>query len=115
LLTWREGDFQALPPLQTIVEVGEAIRPRTSGTVPVRLAAKMNALGLVQISCVSADPAIQRSWPLEFNLRPREQGGAWWPDAAAVQTEPNAARDALEAARSRIGIMFANAPVGRTG
>jgi molecular chaperone DnaK (HSP70) len=113
LLTWREGDFQALPPLQTIVEVGEAIRPRTSGTVPVRLAAKMNALGLVQISCVSADPAIQRSWPLEFNLRPREQGGAWWPDAAAVQTEPNAARDALEAARSRIGIMFANAPVGR--
>jgi molecular chaperone DnaK (HSP70) len=112
LLAWRDGDFHALPPLQTMVEVAEAARPGASGTVPVRLAAKVNALGLIQISCLSADPAIQRSWPLEFNLRPHEQGSAR-PGAAVVQTEPNATEDSLEAARSRIGIMFAHASIGR--
>ena len=45
-------------------------------SVPVRLAAKMNALGLLQISCVSTDPPTPQSWPLEFNLRPHEQGNA---------------------------------------
>ena len=111
VLAWREGDFHALPPLQTIVEGAESSRPPTAGTVPVRVAATMNALGLIQISCVSADPAIQRSWPLEFNLRPHEQGSAWQPDAG--QMEPNATADALEAARSRIGIVFAHPSNGR--
>ena len=49
-------------------------------TVSVRLAAKMNALGLLQISCVSMDPLIQQAWPLEFNLRPPRAshcGCAW--------------------------------------
>ena len=30
----------------------------------------MNELGLLRVACVSADPAIRESWPLEFNLRP---------------------------------------------
>ena len=30
-------------------------------------------MGLLQVSCVSADPRIRQSWPLEFNLRPHEQ------------------------------------------
>jgi len=113
LLSWRDSDFHALPPLQTIAAVAEASRPGASGTVPVRLSAKMNALGLIQISCVSADPAIRQSWPLEFNLRPHEQGTARGPDTAVVQTQPNATEEALKAAQSRIGAMFAHASIGR--
>ena len=79
--------------------------------MPVRLVARMNALGLLQISCVSADPASQQSWPLEFNMRPHDQGVARAPNAgpspeATGQIEPNAAADALKTARKQIGNVF---------
>ena len=54
---WQEGDFHALPPLQTIVRTAGPARPG-GGTLPVHLVAKMNELGLLQVSCVSADPAM---------------------------------------------------------
>jgi hypothetical protein len=78
----------------------------------------MNALGLLQISCVSAAPGSQQSWPLEFNMRLHNQGGASAPGARPsrediVQIEPNAAADALETARKRIGIAFAQ-PGGKS-
>jgi molecular chaperone DnaK (HSP70) len=116
VLAWREGDFHALPPLQTIVKTNEPSRSGTSGTVPVRLVAQINALGLLQVACVSADPAIQQSWPLEFNLRPHDQGSAGVPDGgapreAAVPVNPNATAEALDAARKRIGVLFCS----RTG
>jgi len=118
ILAWRESDFHALPPLQTIVRTAEPSRRGTSGTMPVRLVARMNALGLLQISCVSADPACRQSWPLEFNMRPHDQGGAGVPGAgpareAAVQIEPNATADGLETARRQIAIVFAH-PAGKT-
>ena len=82
--------------------------------MPVSLVARMNALGLLQISCISAATGSQQSWPLEFNMRLHNQGGASVPGArrsreATVQIEPNAAADALETARKQIGIAFAQA------
>jgi molecular chaperone DnaK (HSP70) len=115
ILMWREDDFHALPPLQTIIRTAQPSRLGTSGSLPVRLVARMNALGLLQISCVSADPGNQKSWPLEFNMRPHDPEGAGAPGSAreaTVQIEPNAAADALETARKQIGIVFAH-PAGK--
>jgi molecular chaperone DnaK (HSP70) len=120
ILAWCEDDFRALPPLQTIVRTADPSRPGTSGSLPVRLVAQMNALGLLQISCVSADPGNQQCWPLEFNLRPHDQDGAGAPGGAGpareatVQIEPNAAADALETARKQLGFVFAH-PAGKAG
>jgi len=118
ILAWCEDDFHALPPLQTIVRTAQPSRPETSGSLPVRLVAQMNALGLLQISCVSADPGNQKSWPLEFNTRPHDQdsagppGGAGRAREATVQIEPNAAADALENARKQIEIVYTH-PAGK--
>ena len=114
ILAWQEGDFHALPPLQTIIRTAEPFRPG-AGTVPVHLVARMNELGLLQVSCVSADPAMQQSWPLDFNLRPHEQsgpatqGGAG-PREAAAPVEPNAGPEAMATARSLVGKVFARPP-----
>ncbi len=119
ILAWCEDDFRALPPLQTIIRTTGPSGLETSGSLPVRLVARMNALGLLQISCVSEDPANQQSWPLEFNMRPHDQdgreapGGAGPAREAALQIEPNAAADALKAARKQIGIVFSHPP-GKT-
>ena len=80
--------------------------------MPVSLVARMNALGLLQISCISAAPGSGQSWPLEFNMRLHEQDGVSVPGArqsreATVQIEPNAAADALETARKQIGMALA--------
>ena len=112
ILSWSKGDFHALPALQTIITSAEPSPAGTSGTMPVSLVARMNALGLLQISCISAVSGSQQSWPLEFNMRLHNQGGASVPGArrsreATVQIEPNAAADALETARKQIGIAFA--------
>ena len=116
VLPWREGDFHALPPLQTIVRTTEPNRPGGGGTIPVQLVAKMNALGLLQVSCVSADPANQQNWPLEFDLRPHDPATApphyaGGPGEAATPVEPNATADALQAAQKRIGAVFSRAAV----
>ena len=75
--------------------------------LPVRLAAKLNALGLLQIAFVGTDPSIQQSWPLEFNLRQQEQsnaGSGGQPEAPPV--EPNATTEAQQAAHERIANTF---------
>jgi molecular chaperone DnaK (HSP70) len=98
--------FHRLPPLQAIIPTADR-RAESNRSVPVRLAAKINALGLLQISCVSTDPSIQQSWPLEFNLRPQEQGNVGsggQPEAPTV--EPNATTEARQAARERIANTF---------
>ena len=79
--------------------------------MPVRLAAKMNALGLLQISCVGTDPQTPQSWPLEFNLRPHEQGGAAARGAPApAPVAPNATTEAQQAARDHIATLFTRPP-----
>jgi molecular chaperone DnaK (HSP70) len=97
--------FHRLPPLQTIIRTDNG-QGGSDRSVRVRLAAKMNALGLLQISCVSADPSLQQSWPLEFNLRPQEQSNAGSAQLEAVPVEPNATTEARRAARARIANVF---------
>ena len=72
VLPWDAEAFNVLPPLQTIIRTDNGPDAGLDRTVSVRLAAKMNALGLLQISCVSMDPLTPQAWPLEFNLRPHE-------------------------------------------
>jgi molecular chaperone DnaK (HSP70) len=105
MLSWREVDFRALPPLQTIIKLPETSSPGPNQTVPVRLSAKMNALGLLQVSCVSADPTITQSWPLEFNLRPHEQAGAGGQKAGA-QVGLNASQGAVAEAQKYLASVF---------
>jgi hypothetical protein len=108
IVPWSPRDFHPLPPLETIVSLPEtsgAGARRESQSLPVTLTAKLNELGLLQVSCHSADAAIRQQWPLEFNLRPHEQDGADPSHAdttAAVPPEPNAAPEAIAAARTQI-------------
>ncbi len=100
VVAWNERDFQALPPLETVARVAKRDRVPSGRTVPVSLSVRLNALGLLQLSCVSADPAVRQAWPLEFDLRPQSDG-AVAPDATA-----NVAAGALEAGRRRIESLF---------
>ena len=105
-----DPDVRALPPLETVARVDGAADDG-GRTVPVTLTAKLNELGLLQVSCVGSDPGIDQSWPLEFNLRPHEHGasdGAAPPAAslAAAEAEPNVAAGALDAGRDRIQSLF---------
>jgi hypothetical protein len=107
VLPWDADAFHMLPPLQTVIRTAHGADAGPDRTVPVRLAAKMNALGLLQISCVGTDPQTPQSWPLEFNLRPHEHGGAaarGTPAPAAVA--PNAATEAQQVARGHIATIF---------
>ena len=100
-----------LPPLETIIRTAHGADVGPDRTVPVRLAAKMNALGLLQISCVGTDPQTPQSWPLEFDLRPHERGGAAARGAPApAPVAPNATAEAQQAARDHIAIIFTRAP-----
>jgi molecular chaperone DnaK (HSP70) len=111
VLPWEADAFHTLPPLQTIVRTANVSAAGSDRTVPVRLNAKMNALGLLQISCVSIDPLIPQSWPLEFNLRPHEQDGAAARGRpASAPVEPNATTEALHAARNHITTIFTRPP-----
>ena len=102
VLPWDADAFHMLPPLQTIIRTTDAADAGADRTIPVRLAAKMNALGLLQISCVGTDPQTPQSWPLEFNLRPHEHGSA----AAAAPVPANATTEAQQAARDHIARAF---------
>ncbi len=111
VLAWDADAFHMLPPLQTIIRTAHGADAGPDRTVPVRLAAKMNALGLLQISCVGTDPQTPQSWPLEFNLRPHEQGSAAARGTpAAAPVAPNATTEAQQAARDQIARMFIRPP-----
>jgi molecular chaperone DnaK (HSP70) len=108
VLPWDAEAFHALPPLQTIIRTGSGDHAGPDRTVPVRLAAKMNALGLLQVSCVSADPLTPRSWPLEWNLRPHEHNReAALGTLAAAPIQPNATAETQQAARDLVVTTFA--------
>jgi len=109
VLPWDADAFHMLPPLETIIRTAQGADARSDRTVPVRLAAKMNALGLLQIACVGTDPQTPQSWPLEFNLRPHERGVASARGAPAP-VAPNAAAEAQQAARDHIAIIFTRPP-----
>jgi molecular chaperone DnaK (HSP70) len=107
VLPWDADAYHMLPPLQTIIRTAHGADAVPDRTVPIRLAAKLNALGLLQIFCVGTDPRTPQSWPLEFNLRPHER------DSAATQgtpppapVAPNATTEAQRAARDHVATIF---------
>jgi hypothetical protein len=110
VVEWTPDAFHALPPLETV-----ATAPQAEGgsTIPVVLNARINELGLLQLSCRGLDARMPRSWPLEFNLRPLE-GGAAPAAAAAAETraEPDVPPAALAEAEQRIGAFF-TLPLGK--
>ena len=111
VLPWDKDAFHALPPLETIIRTAHGVDARSDRTLPVRLVAKMNALGLLQISCVGADPQTPQSWPLEFNLRPHEQGAVAARSAPApTPAASNATTETQQAARDHIATMFTRPP-----
>jgi molecular chaperone DnaK (HSP70) len=112
---WEAEVFHMLPPLQTIINTGNGPDARPDRTVPVRLAAKMNTLGLLQISCVSTDPLTPQSWPLEFNLRPHEcSNGAAGTAPASERSAANATVENQQAARGHIATTFTR-PAPKSG
>ena len=104
-------EFHALPPLETV-----ATAPQAAGgdsAIPVVLNAKINELGLLQLSCRSLDAQSPQSWPLEFNLRPQERGAAPAPALAAeTQAEPDVPPAALAEAEQGISAAFTK-PLGK--
>ncbi|MBV8307563.1 MAG: hypothetical protein JO274_08795, partial [Gammaproteobacteria bacterium] len=107
---FNEEDHHALPPLETVIDVIDPTRSVTAGTIPVKLIASANELGLLQVACVSTDPSINECWPLEFNLRSHEEHSQKASKTVAVSnaptTKPNVAGRALETARARIKESF---------
>ncbi|MGK0190366.1 MAG: molecular chaperone DnaK (HSP70), partial [Verrucomicrobiales bacterium] len=69
VLPMAQGKFHPLPSLQTIARVSKNQVNASDGQLPVRLSTQLNALGLLQVSCVSMLDAVEKEWPLEFNLR----------------------------------------------
>jgi hypothetical protein len=73
----------------------------------------MNELGLLQVACVSADPRVKQSWPLEFNLRPHEPGKEPSLGKTTVgRLDPGVEDARLAAARTRISSLFSQ-PLNR--
>ena len=101
-------EFHALPPLETVTTVAQPARGKLASTIPVALNARVNELGLLQVSCRSLAPNIPQSWPLEFNLRPHERDLAAPAQEPTSQTqaEPTVAPVTLAGARRRICAAF---------
>ena len=98
-LSLEKGGFHSLPPLQTVARLSEGMAKPERGQIPVRLRTRINALGLLQVSCESLLEDLQASWPLDFNLRAVTVGSA---DASAesgpaVDGDPGVGDAQLEA------------------
>lgn len=108
IVEWAPEEFHALPPLETIATVARPTSGELASTIPVALNAKVNELGLLQVSCRGLAPDIPQSWPLEFNLRPHERGLAAPVPRPASETreDQKIAPDALADAEQRIRITF---------
>src|SRR6516164_3734959 len=107
LVAWNERDFRRLPPLQTTAKLSG--RSVEGDRLPVTLKIYINELGLLRIACVSVNPSIRETWPLEFNLRAEDSE-----DSQKTLNEPvtRAALDPgveparLESAQARILAVF---------
>src|SRR5262249_38443257 len=93
--------------LQTVIRTADTESNPSFDTIPVTLLAGANELGLLQVSCVSVDPRVRQSWPLEFSLRRHEhddQSLRLAPASGAV--EPNVAATVLAAAKTHVNYRF---------
>jgi molecular chaperone DnaK (HSP70) len=107
LVTLNDRDFHRLPPLETTAQLAGA--HREGARLPVTLTACINELGLLHVACVSKDPDAQGTWPLEFDLRPRESSGANDPfgdDYEAISDDTGVDPQRLAAGRNRISDLF---------
>jgi molecular chaperone DnaK (HSP70) len=101
IVDWSEEEFHPLPALQTVIRAADAESGAALDTIPVTLVAGVNELGLLQVSCVSADPRVKQSWPLEFSLRRHEHDDQSLRSAPASDAvEPNISAAALAAAKT---------------
>jgi molecular chaperone DnaK (HSP70) len=107
VVTWNERDFRRLPPLQTTVKLsGRSIE---RDRLPVTLKTQINELGLLRTACVSADPTIKETWPLEFSLRADDKEGPHSNQddrATTPQLDPGVDAARLESAQARIKSVF---------
>ena len=118
VVPWSEHGLRALPPLQTVARVEKSLHRELGRTIPVTLAARLNELGLLQVSCRSVDPRIRQSWPLDFDLRRHERTDLQGPVADTALSnstggKPDVAPEALKASRERIRSLFAQPLGGR--
>jgi molecular chaperone DnaK (HSP70) len=102
----RVGDVLSLdaPGLATLTPLHTVIRPRDGGRDerPVRLAARLNALGWVQVACVDASDPGQR-WPLEFDLHEQPETGE---PAARPVLDPGVPESQRKLAEERLRDLF---------
>jgi molecular chaperone DnaK (HSP70) len=111
VISGSTDDLRPLPPLQTIARVDKAANRESERAIPVILTARLNELGLLQVSCRSTHPRIRQSLPLDFDLRRHgEVDPEEAPQASAgmpVETKPDVAQEVLAASRERITSLFA--------
>jgi hypothetical protein len=106
IVLWNERDFVRLPPLQTTARL--ASREIANDRLPVTLRTYINELGLLRIACVSALPAINETWPLEFNLRADDQESLNGTQNEPIHLDPGIEPDRLESAQSCIKTVFSH-------
>jgi molecular chaperone DnaK (HSP70) len=107
LVILNDRDFHRLPPLETTARLPGVHREGTR--LPVTLTARINELGLLHVACVSKDPDAQGTWPLEFDLRPRESGSPnelLGDDYQLVNVDGGVDPQRLAAAQNRISTLF---------
>ena len=107
MVSWNDRDFQLLPPLQTTARL-TGLRLE-SDKLPVTLITRINELGLLHVACVSADPDVTGTWPLEFDLRPHESDNEKQGQAAgstAAGTGPEIDPEHMDRAQARITTLF---------
>lgn len=109
-----DDGFHPLPPLHTTAEL-PGNRSQKDARIAVRLRSKINAVGLLNVACVSADDRVRQSWPLEFDLRtlhgksdpPPPPAGA---GAGEVPQDPGVGAEVFSQAEQRIAGLLGNPP-----
>jgi hypothetical protein len=107
LVEWNDREFHRLPPLQTTAKLAGS--EREANRLPIALKTRINDLGLLSVACVSADPQLPGTWPLEFDLRPHPAGNRSPEQAdhgAGTAAGPGLESEQLEKAQKRILDLF---------
>jgi molecular chaperone DnaK (HSP70) len=104
IVIWNAVDFVRLPSLETTARLSG--RGVDGDRLPVTLRTSINELGLLRIACVSANPAIKETWPLEFNLRADDPEIPQRSQHEGAYLDPAVEPTRLESAQSRIKAVF---------
>ncbi len=98
MLALKGKDYHKLPPLQTIARLSNKPEELEGNSIPVKLRAKLNELGLLQIECISTVEEVEQTWPLEFNLRVGELEAET--DHTPIDVDPGVEQSAIDEAAS---------------